>query len=568
MNVAERYLRGPSSEPVMRIIRMHTKILICRITQAPAKKKWVMAMASASVFEVMNAPSCGLDVHKEVIEACVLDEHGEKHRKTFNTMRKSLYALRDWIVSLKCFHVLMESTSVYWIPIYELLEEVRDMDVGVGNPYKMKQVPGRPKTDKGDADWIARLCMVGLILKSFVIGRKFREIREYTRYHKKLVDERARQVNRIEKLLQMNGFKLSSVLSDITGASGMKLLKKLRDNGSVTLTDVYVSLHKKVKKTPEEIEGALNGMMKLTSRLLLGKMISRLESCEGEIAEIYNMMVELSQGYRSHIELLKSIPGIGEQSAIYLIAEISNDLSLFRTSGHLTSWAGLAPKDNESAGRLRYSKTQKANIYIKSVLVECAWAATKTRNTRLSNWYWSNVGRIGRKKAIIAVARKLLVYIYAMLKNGELYNDSLDAADTEKRKARKLESARKIVAHRVNDPSVQTHCINTTHTTEMLPPQPSTHDRADAATGGTDNPGSLKKRGRPRRVVSDDGSGKPGVGIENNVSPKKRGRPRKKADDNIQEQTKLEAVKSDAPKKRGRPRKTMIDVKQVKSLMA
>ena len=211
-------------------------------------------MARAAVFESINSPSCGLDVHKDKIEACVIDNEGEKHRKTFDTMRKSLYALRDWIVSLNCINVLMESTGVFWIPIYEILEEVKGMDVGVGNARSMKQVPGRPKTDKEDADWIARLCMVGFILKSFVVGRRFRELREYTRYHKKLVQERARQVNRIEKLLQMNGFKLSSVLSDIMGVSGMKLLKKLCDKGSVTLLEVKEALNGRVKKTAAEIE--------------------------------------------------------------------------------------------------------------------------------------------------------------------------------------------------------------------------------------------------------------------------------------------------------------------------
>ena len=414
-------------------------------------------MRSAVEFEAVQVPSCGLDVHKESIEACIIDARGRKHRKAFDTMRKTLYAMRDWIMSLGCLHVLMESTGVYWIPIYEILEEVPGMDVGVGNARHMKRVPGRPKTDKADADWTARLCMLGLILKSFVVGRKFRELREYTRYHKKLVQERGRQVNRIEKLLQMNGFKLSSVLSDITGASGLRLLKRLRDAGCVTLSEVTDLLDRRVKKTPEEIACALNGQMKLTSRVLLGKMLAKLETCDKETKEIYEMMVKLSEEYRAQIMLIDSIPGLGELSAMYIIAEISTDLSAFKTANHITAWAGLAPKDNESAGKLKHSKTQKANIYIKSVLVECAWAAIKKRDTRLSNWYWSHVKRLGEKKAIIAVARKLLVYIYAMLKSGEMYDDSLDVADTMNRKANKLESARKIVEHQSCNPNTQEH---------------------------------------------------------------------------------------------------------------
>ena len=269
-------------------------------------------MAKATVFEAMNNPSCGLDVHKDKIEACVINEAGEKQRKTFGTMRQSLYALKDWILSHNCFHVLMESTSVFWIPIYEILEEAKGMDVGLGNSGKMKQVPGRPKTDKEDADWIARLCMVGFIIKSFVAGREYRELREYTRYHKKLVQERARQINRIEKLLQMNGFKLSSVLSDITGASGMKLLKKLSSKGSVALSEVQEALHWGVKKSAQEIEAAINGQIKRTSRLLLGKMLSKLERCDTETDEIYKMMVEMSQPSRSQIDLIEKIREGGE----------------------------------------------------------------------------------------------------------------------------------------------------------------------------------------------------------------------------------------------------------------
>ena len=452
--------------------------------------------ATAMGLPAIKIPSCGLDVHKDKIDACVINAEGKKEIKTFETVRKSLYELRDWIVSKRCMNVLMESTSVYWIPIYEILEDVNGMDVGVGNARNMKQVPGRPVTDKEDASWISRLCAMGLVLKSFVVGRRFRELREYTRYHKKLVQERARQVNRIEKQLQMNGFKLSSVLSDITGISGMKLLKKLRDKGSVTLTEVKQSLDGRVKKTAVEIESAINGNMKLTSRLLLGKMLTKLERSDDEIEEIYKMMVDTSRDYRPQIKIIDSIPGLGELSAIYIIAEISTDLSSFRTANHITAWAGLAPKENESAGKLKSSRTKKANKYIKSVLIECAWAAVRTRNTRISNWYWSNVKRLGEKKAITGVARKLLVYIYTMLKNGNLYDDSLDVADTQRREAQKLESVRKIVAH-------QTYrADHYGHTTDS-----DQNDvdalvyKGDTAKPLNTEPPIARKRGRPRKAA-------------------------------------------------------------------
>jgi transposase len=526
-------------------MRPYTKLLILnRITQSARKNKESGAKAMAKTsFEAIHMPACGLDIHKDVIEATVIDENGEKHRKTVNTMRKSLFALKDWIMSLGCLNVLMESTSVYWIPIYEILETVRGMDVGVGNARNMKQVPGRPKTDKSDSDWIARLCMVGLVLKSFVVGRKYREMREYTRYYKKLVQEKARQINRIEKLLQINGFKLSSVLSNITGASGMRLLRKLRDNGGVTLHDVYEALDSRVRKTPEEIESAINGQMKVTSRLLLGKMLKKLEACETDLEEIYAMMLKNAGGHQAYIHLLDSIPSINELSALYIIAEISTDMSSFKTSGHITAWAGLAPKDNESAGKLKSSKTQRANIYIKSVLIECAWAAVRARDTRLSNWYWANVKRLGERKAITAVARKLLVYIYAMLKSGELYDGSLDAADTLKRKAEKLESARKIVEHRPNKTSAQKRIINEQAVSEAANPV-QTENTGTVITGNAGSgPALPKKRGRPRKtpVVSNAGVSEttgqtPGSSVITNAAsdnaaiqtpPKKRGRPRK-----------------------------------------
>lgn len=467
----------------------------------------------------ISIPSCGLDVHKDKIEACVIDETGQMHQKTFTAMRNAIFALKAWILSFNCLHVLMESTGVYWLPIYEILEEVPGMDVGVGNSGHMKNVPGRPKTDKDDSRWVSKLCMFGLILKSFVTGRKFRELREYTRYHKKLVQERARHVNRIEKLLQMNGFKLSSVLSNIAGVSSMKILKKLCKNGSVTLDDVKEALHHRVKKSPEEIECAINGHMKLTSRALLSRMIKRLESSDKEIAEIYQMMIELSEDYKTEIKIIESIPGMGTLSAIYVIAEISTDMSSFKTANHMTAWAGLAPKDNESAGKHKPKKTRKANIYIKSILVECAWAATKTRNTRLSNWYWRNVKRLGEKKAITAVARKLLCYIYAMLKSGEVYNISLDAADNDRMKAQKLESVckkvdnvhnsshtekQKRISHTNDDTTAETSIDkgNEAHAGQMVVPQIlEVSDSIAHAHALSDMDKPPRKRGRPRKVI-------------------------------------------------------------------
>lgn len=408
--------------------------------------------------------SCGMDVHKEKIDVCVRigdgSADGEVIIETFKTMRESLFKLRDRLISLKCMKVLMESTGVYWMPIYWILEAVSGMNVGIGNARDLRNSPGRPKTDSEDAKWLSRLCMFGLVLKSFVVGRPFQALREYTRYHKKLVQERARQINRIEKLLQMNGFKLSSVLSDITGVSGMKILKRLADKGSLSVSDVRAQLDRRCKHTPEEIECAINGDMKLTSRMLLKLQLRKLESCDKEIDEVYEHMLRLSEEHTQSVEIIASIPGMSTLSAIYIIAEIGTDLSAFKTANHLAAWAGLAPKDNKSADKVRPSKTKKANQYVKSLLIECAWAATKTRNTRLSLWYWRNHSRLGHKKAITAIARKLLCYIYAMLETGAFYDRSLDTAYTEQIEAQKLDAARKTVGNRTSDAPASGQCAN------------------------------------------------------------------------------------------------------------
>jgi len=498
----------------------------------PAIKNEGEAMGVTVEVEAINMPACGLDVHKDTIEAAVITEDGKMHQKTFGTMRNALYALRDWILSLKCFHVLMESTSVFWVPIYEILEDVIGMDVGVGNARDMRNSPGRPKTDKVDARWNARLSMLGIIRKSFVVGRKFRELREYTRYHKKLVQDRTRQSNRIEKLLQLNGFKLSSVLSDIFGVSGRGLLDKLANKGYVTLDEVKATRDPRCKKPAEEIESAINGKMKLTSRILLKKMLERLDACDMEIAEIYGMMVEAAAPYASQIRILDSIPGLAELSAIYIIAEISTDMSSFANSNRIAAWAGLAPKDNKSAGKLKSSKTKKANIYIKSILTECAWAAVKTRNTRVSNWYHRNSKKIGEKKAIIAVARKLLVYIYSMLKSGEMYDVSLDVADTQKRRAYKLESARKILDNVSSASNAEQQAENANPVSETRKIQRDTQktqqreraSKPDEAEENKNADATPKKRGRPRKAPDDGKSSGDAL-----TPPKKRGRPRKKA---------------------------------------
>lgn len=455
--------------------------------------------------------ACGMDVHKNKIDACIRigdgSAQGQVIIRTFPTMRKSLYDLRDWLLSFGCFKVLMESTGVFWMPIYWLLEEVAGMNVGIGNARDLKNAPGRPKTDKEDAKWLSRLCMFGLVLKSFIVPRPFRALREYTRYYKKLVQEQARHKSRIEKLLQMNGFKLSSVLSDITGTSGRKILARLAREGSLDVSDIRREIQGTCRHTPEEIECAINGVMKHSSQILLKLHLNKLEAGDRELEEVYSHMLHLAKDYELAIRIIESIPGMSTLSAVYIIAEIGTDLSAFPTSGHLAAWAGLAPKANESADKARAKKTRKANQYVKTLLIQCAWAAIKSRDTRLSLWYWSNKTKLGDKKAITAVARKLLCYIYAMLRDGTFYDKSLDEAYVKNNRAKKLDAAHKIIGNRKSE----TPSCNRSEKSEAAQVD---HSQADA----------LKE---PRRTERQNPKGiqsptKPEI-------PQKRGRPGKYA---------------------------------------
>jgi transposase len=455
--------------------------------------------------------SCGLDVHKDIIEACILvsrdQEEPEVIREGFTTLRGDLFRLRDWLLEHGCMNVAMESTGVFWIPAYEVLEEEPGMELCVVNARHMKAVPGR-KTDVKDAEWISSLFMCGLLNKSYVPERGIRDLREYTRYYTKLVQERTRQVNRTEKFLQTHGFKLSSVLSSIDLVSSKRILEKLCKEGEVSAADVRLCLAGGVKSSAEEIAYAINGKLSETSQGLLRLLLDALYSIDAKLDATYKSMMLAAAPYESMINLLNSIPGISKLSAAYIIAEIGVDMSAFANTGKIVSWAGLRPGDNESAGVVKSSKITKGNKYVKSVLCQCAWAAVKTRGTRLSNWFWRNVKRLGEKKAIIAVARKLLCYVYCMLSTGELYDCSRDVADTERYNAFKLDSAKRQVA-----------ALDVKN------------KEADEKNKGDARKKSVNEQGLPLRSENIDGEQKsPILNPHDQIAedaPKKRGRPKK-----------------------------------------
>jgi transposase len=373
---------------------------------------------------------CGLDVHKESIAACLLKgplKGGAKPQREireFGTLAKDLAALRDWLEAEDCRHVAMESTGIYWQPVYAVLEQAFDADMHllVVNARHMKQVPGR-KTDMRDAEWIATLLRAGLLKGSFVPERDIRDLRQFTRYRKAVVRDITSQKNRIEKLLQASGFRLSSVLSDICGASGMAILHVLVEVGSISRPNLDHCLKGRARQKASEILSSLNGTLSLPQRHLLKMQLAHLADLRENLQEVEEQISDGFTGFEIQVDLLDTIPGIDQTAAYAILAEIGQDMSAFPTAQHICSWAGLAPGSNQSAKKKKRQGVTHGNNYLKTMLCEVAWVIAGQKKQYLSGWYWRLKQRRGAKRAIVALARKLLVIIYAMLKSNQPYNE-------------------------------------------------------------------------------------------------------------------------------------------------
>lgn len=372
---------------------------------------------------------CGLDVHKDIIVACILNGPVGKPAKSeireFSTLIPGMQDLKAWIVSENCHFVAMESTGIYWKPIYETLEDSFDGDISllVVNARHMKNVPGK-KTDMRDAEWIATLLRAGLLNGSFIPDKEIREFRDLTRYRKSVIRDITSQKNRIEKFLQSSGFRLSTFISDIFGASGRNVINYLIDHGQINKSQLNECLKTKTRKRIDEILIAVNGTLSVHQRSFLKMLVSHLDVLNSHLKEVEESITAEINRFSSAIATLRSIPGIAETAAASIIAEIGIDMNHFKTAEHICSWAGLSPGNNESAGKKKKTSVTKGNPYIKSMLCEVAWVIAGKRNTYLSAWYWRLKQNKGSKKSTIALARKLLVIIYTMLKSGTFYDDS------------------------------------------------------------------------------------------------------------------------------------------------
>lgn len=303
---------------------------------------------------------CGLDIHKDTIVACLLkgpvNQQPSSEIRTFSTLNQDIEALRSWVETQDCKHIAMESTGIYWQPVYAILELAfaGDISLIVVNARHMKNVPGK-KTDMKDAEWIATLLRAGLLNGSFIPEKDIRDLRQLTRYRKSIISDITSQKNRVEKFLQSSGFRLSTFLSDIFGASGRGIINHLAEYGTITMQDLDRYVKKKARLKMSEIMTAVNGNLNAHQRNILQMLLKYLSQIEKHLTEVETEILSEIRKHEHAIELLDSIPGIDQTAASAIIAEIGIDMSRFKTSEHICSWAGLSPGNNESAGKKKES---------------------------------------------------------------------------------------------------------------------------------------------------------------------------------------------------------------------
>jgi transposase len=369
--------------------------------------------------DVIIERACGMDVHKDNITACIMTPEG-KEIQTFSTKTVFLLKLIDWIKEYGCTHVAMESTSVYWKPIVNLLES-EGIEFLVVNAQHMKALPGR-KTDVKDAEWIAQLLRHGLLKASFIPDRNQRELRELVRYRRSIIEERARQHNRIQKVLEGANIKLGSVVSDIMGVSSKNMLRAIAD-GEDDPEKLANFAQRTLKRKKDELEIALKGYVNPHQQLMLKTILTHIDFLSEQIEMLDQEVAQRVSSYQEDIERLDSIPGIATRMAEQILAEIGTNIKKqFPSSSHLCSWAALVPGHNESAGKRKSSKTKKGNKYLKSALTEAAHSVGASKNY-LGELYRRTAARKGRKRAGIVVAHAMLRIAYYLLTRKEMYVD-------------------------------------------------------------------------------------------------------------------------------------------------
>jgi Transposase and inactivated derivatives len=370
-------------------------------------------------------PDCaGLDVHKDSVYACVrhLSPGGKVRQevRAFGTATRALLELSDWLAGEGVTHVAMESTGVYWKPVWNVLED--RFDVMVVNARHIKQVPGR-KTDVKDCQWIAQLLQHGLLKASFVPDRPLRELRDLTRQRAQLIQERSRVANRVQKTLEDANIKLASVASDALGASGRQMIQALID-GNQTPEQMADLARRRLREKIPQLREALSGKVTDHHRFMLRQLMEQMRHLEGQV-ETFDARIEQVMGplQQAAVGMLDQIPGLDVRAAQNIVAEIGVDMSRFPSAAHLSAWAGLCPGNNRSAGKRKRGKMTEGNRWLKRTLTQCAWAASRTKGSYFQVQYRRLAGRRGKKRAAAAVGHSQLVVAYHMLRDGTAYED-------------------------------------------------------------------------------------------------------------------------------------------------
>ena len=371
--------------------------------------------------EVVYRCCCGIDVHKKVIVAC-LNNGGEQDLREFGTTTSEIKSLAKWLTESGCEMIAMESTGVFWKPLYNLFE-LMDLDAIVVNAAHMKALPGR-KTDVKDAEWIADLLRHGLLKASYIPSREQRELREITRYRKSLTEERCRETNRLQKILEGANIKLDSVVKDINGKSARKLLERIiEDDVPTSEAEVSRIVHGSMRSKLGQLVTAIEGITTPLQRKLLAQVIDHIDDLNRRIANLDELVQDYMDEYVAAIAALCEIPGIARRSAEVILAEIGLDMSRFPSAAHLCSWAGVCPGNYQSAGHRKHGKTTKGNKALKTILTQCAKSARSVKKSYFSAQYQRISARRGKNRATLAVAHSMLIAIYHMLKNNVPFRD-------------------------------------------------------------------------------------------------------------------------------------------------
>lgn len=369
-------------------------------------------------------PRCaGLDVHQKTVVACIrvaVKRKVAQEVRTFGTTTSELLALSDWLSLHGCTHVAMESTGIYWKPVWHILEDT--FDLVLANAMHIKNIPGR-KSDVNDATWIADLLAHGLIRGSFVPPTAIQELRDLTRSRKQLVREIAQHTQRLQKVLEDANVKLTEVLSSVLGKSGRAIVEAIITGEKNPETLAGLACGSRLKATHEELVEALRGRVTNHHRYLLNLHLEQIKALESAVHGLEVRVGEALSPFRESAELLKTIPGVSDTVAHVIIAEVGLDMARFPTSGHLISWAGLCPGMNESAGKRLSSRVRPGSPWLKTTLAQAAWSAVRTKGSYLRAQFHRLKSRRGPKKALIAVAASMLTAVYHMLKDHVPYHD-------------------------------------------------------------------------------------------------------------------------------------------------